>query len=136
MLGSAAGAAVGGGADIGLRYTSLSPYARGGILVGSGVAAGLALSFVDPTLGAGVGGGLSSVGLSDLVLQATAPSGQDEAAEATAAAEQQQQLAAVRAELAAVRAELAAGPGQYPALSQDSDVTDVVYVDESDLAYV
>lgn len=127
-LGTLAGAAAGGGGDVALRYTSLSPYMRGGILAGVGVAAGLGLSFLDPSLGAGVGGGLGSVGVSEIILQATAPSPGDEA---TASAE----LAAVRAELGRVKAQVQGMP-HYPALEEGGMGNDVVYVDEDDLAYL
>lgn len=126
-LGTLAGAVVGGGADIALRYTSLSPMYRGGILLGTAIAGGVGLSFVDPALGAGVGGGCGSVGTSELVLQATAPDSTDEA-EAAA-------MGAVRAELAAVRAELSEAR-QYHALEQGDPKSRVVMVDEEDLAYV
>lgn len=130
-LGTLAGAAAGGGGDIALRYTSLSPYMRGGILAGTGVLAGLGLSFLDPSLGAGVGGGLGSVGVSEIILQATAPTPGDEA---TAAAE----LGRVRAELGRVRAELGMLPRypNYPALEQADPSSNTVYVDEEDLAYL
>jgi len=128
-LGTLAGAAAGGGGDVALRYTSLSPYMRGGILAGVGVAAGLGLSFLDPSLGAGVGGGLGSVGVSEIILQATAPSPTDEA-------EASSQLAAVRAELGRVRAELQGMP-KYPALEEGyQGMGEVVYVDEEDMAYL
>ena len=128
-LGTLAGAAAGGGGDIALRYTSLSPYMRGGILAGVGVAAGVGLSFLDPSLGAGVGGGLGSVGVSEIILQATAPSPGEEAA---ASAE----LAAVKAEIGRVRAELGGAIPKYPALEQADPNADVVYVDEEDMAYL
>jgi len=127
-LGTLAGAAAGGGADIGLRYTSLSPYVRGGILAGTGLVSGLALSFLDPTLGAGVGGGLGAVGLSEIILQATAPKTEDEASASA-------QLSAVRAELGRVQAQLAGNP-TYPALEQADPNKDTVYVDEVDMAYL
>lgn len=122
-LGTLAGAAAGGGADIALRYTSLSPYMRGGILAGSGVLAGLGLSFLDPSLGAGVGGGMGSVGVSEMILQATAPETGEEAS-----------IDAVKAELGAVKAQLAGVP--YPALEQGDSLNEVVYIDENDLAYL
>jgi len=128
-LGTLAGAAVGGGGDVALRYTSLSPYARGAILAGVGIAGAVGLSFVDGALGAGVGGGCAAVGTSEIILQATAPSG--DAAEGAGV----QGLGRVRAELAAVRAELAAMP-RYPAISQGGMGPDVVMVDERDLAYL
>lgn len=129
-LGTLAGAAAGGGGDVALRYTSLSPYYRGGILAGVGVLAGVGLSFLDPSLGAGVGGGLGSVGVSEIILQATAPSPGDEA---SASAE----MSAVRAELGRVRAELQGMP-RYPALEEgyDAAMSGTVYVDEEDMAYL
>lgn len=127
-LGTLAGAAVGGGADIGLRYTELSPYTRGGILLGTGLVAGLGLSFLDPALGAGVGGGCGSVGMSEIILQATAPT---PGSEASASAE----LAAVRAEIGRVSAQLGAMP-RMPALTAATAPGETVYVDEQDLAYL
>jgi hypothetical protein len=125
-LGTLAGAATGAGADVAMRYTSLSPYMRGGILAGTGVAAGLALSFLDPSLGAGVGGGLGSVGVAEIVLQATSPSPETQDAA----------LAQVRAELGRVTAHLGALPGMhttYPALQAADATNELVYVDEEDL---
>lgn len=126
-LGTLAGAAVGGGADIGLRYTELSPYTRGGILIGVGVLGGLGLSFLDPALGAGVGGGCGAVGVSEVILQATAPSPGDEASSDA--------LSAVTAELGRVSAQLGALP-RMPALQEANGTSETVFIDETDLAYL
>lgn len=127
-LGGLAGGAAGAGADIGLRYTTLSPYARGGILLGTGLVGGIALSFLDPTLAAGVSAGFMAPGGAEVILQATAPKTDDEASAAA-------QIGAVKAELGRVRAELAQTPA-YPALDQGDPNSDAVYIDEEDLAYL
>lgn len=134
-LGTLAGAALGGGGDVALRYTSLSPYARGGILAGVGVLGAVGLSFVDGALGAGVGGGLAAVGTAEIIMQATAPTPKTADANAT------MQLAAVRAELGRVSAQMAQMPRyapEYAALSQagHGGGSRMVYVDEEDLAYL
>lgn len=65
LLATGAGAAGGAGAGIGLRYTNLSTGMRALVEGLGGIGLGLGLAFVDPSLGAGVGAGMASIGLMD-----------------------------------------------------------------------
>lgn len=99
-LGALGGILVGAGASVGLRYTSLSPMARGGILAGVGLLAAVGGSFVSPALGAGLGAGIGAGGGTDLILELTAPKASPATSEEVAG------IREVRAELGEVRVAL------------------------------